>query len=343
MIGRPQNHRSLAMRLAFLLLAVAAPVLAQPPSIRPLVPSPSKEQQPVFGPAAVVPASARGVHDRAELAAFLDGVMPANLRDKHVAGATVAVVKDGAILYAKGYGYSDVAHRAPVDAERSLFRIGSTSKLFTWTAVMQLVEQGKLDLDTDVNKYIDFKIPDTYPQPITLRAIMTHTPGFEEDGRDLFTEDSARMIPLGKWVATHIPGRVRPPLTYSSYSNYATALAGYIVARASGMSWDDYIEQHILTPLGMTHTTGRQPLPAKFKPDMSDGYSWGGGRFNLKKFEIVNGASPAGSVGASAADMAKFMLTHLGNGTAPGGARILAESTAVRMHTRTFGHDPPGA
>jgi CubicO group peptidase (beta-lactamase class C family) len=282
----------------------------------------------------------RGLRDRAELEAFIDGVMEANLREKHVAGATVSVVKDGALFFAKGYGYANVDQRRPVDAERSMFRIGSISKLFTWTAVMQLVEQGKLDLDTDVNKYIDFKIPDTYPQPITLRAIMTHTPGFEEDGRDLFTEDSARMIPLGKWVATHIPGRVRPPLTYSSYSNYATALAGYIVARVSGMSWDDYIEQHILTPLGMTHTTGRQPLPARFKPDMSDGYSWGDGRFNLKKFEIVNGASPAGSVGASAADMARFMLAHLGNGAAPGGARILAESTAVRMHTRTFGHDP---
>ena len=282
----------------------------------------------------------RGLRDRAELEAFIDGVMEANLREKHVAGATVSVVKDGALFFAKGYGYANVDQRRPVDAERSMFRIGSISKLFTWTAVMQLVEQGKLDLDTDVNKYIDFKIPDTYPQPITLRAIMTHTPGFEEDGRDLFTEDSARMIPLGKWVATHIPGRVRPPLTYSSYSNYATALAGYIVARASGMSWDDYIEQHILTPLGMTHTTGRQPLPAKFKPDISDGYSWGAGRFNVKKFEIVNGASPAGSVSASATDMARFMLAHLGNGAAPGGARILAESTAVRMHTRAFGHDP---
>jgi CubicO group peptidase (beta-lactamase class C family) len=318
------------------LFAAGAAAAQQPTSIRPLVPQ--MEQPQALGPAPTVPAPTRGVRDRGELAAFLDGVMAANLRDKHVAGATVAVVKDGALFYAKGYGYADVAHRAPVDAERTLFRIGSTSKLFTWTAVMQLVEQGKLSLDTNVNRYLDFKIPDTYPQPITLRHIMTHTPGFEEDGRDLFTEDSARMIPMGRWLATHIPGRVRPPGTYSSYSNYATALAGYIVQRVSGEPWDDYVEKHILTPLGMTQTTTRQPLPPRLRGDMSHGYTWGGGSYMPHKFEIVNGASPAGSISSSATDMAKFMIAHLDNGEL-NGQRILADSTAKRMHTRAFGHD----
>src|SRR5436190_3237605 len=272
------------MMKLLLALLFAAPLAAQPTSIRPLVPSGPRKEQQVFGPAAAVPASARGVRDRGELAAFLDGVMTANLRDKHVAGATVAVVKDGALFYANGYGYSDVAHRTPVSADRSLFRIGSTSKLFTWTAVMQLVEQGKLDLDTDVNKYLDFKIPDTYPkQPITMRHIMTHTPGFEEDGRDLITDDTSRMILTGRWVKTHIPGRVRPPGTFSSYSNYATALAGYIVERVSGQPFDTYIEQHILTPLGMTQTTTRQPLPANLRSDMSNGYIYAAGSYRPQK------------------------------------------------------------
>src|SRR5690349_18743360 len=187
----------MTLRSFVLVLAVAAPLGAQPTSVRPLVPSPRKEQQ-VLAPSAPLPVVGRGVRDRGELAAFLDGMMAANLRDKHVAGATVAVVKDGAVFYANGYGYADVARRTPVNAERSLFRIGSTSKLFTWTAVMQLVEQGKLDLDTEVNKYIDFKIPDTYPKhPITLRHIMTTTPGFEEDGRDLITDDTTKMFALG--------------------------------------------------------------------------------------------------------------------------------------------------
>ena len=310
---------------------------AQPTSIRPLTPKQAKES-PAAEPSTVAPAPGRGVRDRAELEAFLDGVMAANLRDKHVAGATVSVVKDGALLFAKGYGYSDVAKRAPVDADRTLFRIGSTSKLFTWTAVMQLVEQGKLDLDTDVNKYLDFKIPATFPQPITLRHIMTHTPGFEEDGRDLISGDSTLKIDLGKWLATHIPGRVRPPGTYSSYSNYATALAGYIVQRVSGVPWDDYIQHHVLDPLGMQHTSTRQPLPTQLRGDMSNGYIWGGGAYIAKPFEVVE-PMPAGSIAASASDMAKFMIAHLNDGVF-NGQRILADSTAKRMHARAFTHDP---
>jgi CubicO group peptidase (beta-lactamase class C family) len=203
---------------------------------------------------------------------------------------------------------------------------------------MQLVEQGKLDLDADVNKYLDFKIPATFPQPITLRHIMTHTPGFEEDGRDLISDDSTYATPLGRWLATHIPARVRPPGTFSSYSNYATAVAGYIVQRVSGVPWDDYIEQHVLAPLGMTQTSTRQPLPAKLHADMSQGCAWGGGSYNAKKFEIVE-PMPAGSMASSATDMAKFMIAHLNDGVY-NGQRILADSTAKRMHARAFTHDP---
>lgn len=285
-----------------------------------------------------VAAQVRGLRDSAEVEAFIDGTMAAWLRDKHIAGVTVSVVKDGALFFAKGYGYADVAAKKPVDAAKTQFRIGSISKLFTWTAVMQLVEQGKLDLDRDVNEYLDFKIPATYPQPITLKDILTHTPGFEEDGRDLFTEDSAHMVPMKEWLPAHMPARVRVPGTFSSYSNYATAVAGYIVERVSGLSFDDYIEQRILTPLGMTQTTTRQPLPGRFAADMSVGYLWDQGRFEPKKWEIITGAAPAGSVSASATDMAKFMLAHLGNG-ALGEVRILADSTARRMHSRLQGHD----
>src|SRR5258706_16240046 len=116
---------------------------------------------------------------------------------------------------------------------------------------------------------------------------MPHTPGYEEDSRYIISDDSATVVPLGGWLATHIPGRVRPPGTYASYSNYATALAGYIVQRASGVPWDDYIEQHVLTPLGMTQTTTRQPVPQRLRGDMSDGYAYGGGAYLPKKFEIV--------------------------------------------------------
>jgi CubicO group peptidase (beta-lactamase class C family) len=281
---------------------------------------------------------ARGVTDKAELSAFLDGTLQALMRDKKVAGATVSIVKDGQLYFSKGYGWQDVDKRIPVDPEKSLFRIGSVSKLFTWTAVMQLVEQGKLDLNADINTYLDFKIPATFPEPITLTHVLTHTPGLEEDGRDLFTEDPGHMSTMGAWLPAHMPRRVRPPGTYSSYSNWATATAGYIVERVSGMSFDDYVEKNIFGPLGMNQTTARQPLPEKYEADMAKAYAWTEGRWKSEPWEIITGAAPAGSMSASANDMAKFMLAHLGNGSY-NGARILGDSIAQVMHSQHFTHD----
>lgn len=285
------------------------------------------------------PVAVRGPQDRAEIEAFMDGLMTSYLREKKIAGATVAVVRDTTVLFAKGYGYADVAKRQPVDADKTLFRIGSISKTFTWTAVMQLVEQGKLDLDKDVNEYLDFKIPPAFDKPITLRDILSHTPGLEEDGRDLFTFDSAAIKPMKEWLPAHMPGRVRAPGTFSSYSNWATAVAGYIVERVSGLSFDEYMEQRLLQPLGMVNASSRQPLPASLKPQMSAGYSWKDGRYAQEKFEIVTGAAPAGSFSVSARDMGSWMIAHLNHG-AYRGQRILAESTSVRMQSRLQGHDP---
>ena len=257
--------RALVCGLSLLVVVRQATAQQEPP--RRLAPP-----RPVSTPTAeILPANAlpmRGLRDRAELEAFMDGIMTAQLRDHHVAGATVSVVRDGSLFFAKGYGNADVRKGRPVAADSTMFRIGSISKLFTWTAVMQLVEQGKLDLNTDINKYLDFKIPATFPEPITLTHVMTHTPGFEEDPRDLFTEDSTHITPMGKWLPAHMPARVRPPGTYSSYSNWATATAGYIVERVSGMPFDAYVEKNILEPLGMTQTSTRQPLPARYTTQM---------------------------------------------------------------------------
>lgn len=269
----------------------------------------------------------------------MDGLMTAWMRDKHIAGVTVSVVRDGEILFAKGYGFADVAKRSPVDPERTLFRIGSVSKLFTWTGVMQLHERGVLDLNKDVNDYLDFRIPDAFGQPITLTHVLTHTPGLEEDPRGLFSDDSSRIVPMGRWLPAHMPARVRAPGTFASYSNWATALAGYIIERHGGTpSWDAYTEQHILRPLGMVHTTTRQPLPAQLAGDMSVGYEWKQGEFVPREFEIIDGAAPAGSISASATDMARFMIAHLDKGVL-GAGRILGERAAELMQTRLHGHD----
>jgi CubicO group peptidase (beta-lactamase class C family) len=269
--------------------------------------------------------------------AWLDGFMSYSLAKDDIAGAVVVVVKDGQILTQKGYGYADVATHKPVDPAKTLFRPGSVSKLFTWTAVMQLVEQGKLNLDQDVNTYLDFKIPPYDGKPITLRNIMTHTAGFEEVIRDLIAHDPKALMPLGTYVKTHRPERIFEPGTTPAYSNYATALAGYIVERTSGESFDNYIERHIFTPLGMTNSSFRQPLPANLVPQMSTGYKRASG--DPQKFEIVVPA-PAGSLSSSGVDMGRFMIAHLQNGELDGN-RILSAGTAEQMHNTPLTLLPP--
>jgi len=269
-----------------------------------------------------------------DVEAFLDGIVPLQLERDDIAGATIAVTKDGELLFAKGYGYADVEKKRPVSAEETLFRPGSVSKLFTWTAVMQLAEQGKLDLDRDVNGYIDYKIPEAFGKPITLKNLLTHTPGFEEQIKDLFTVGSESPN-LGAYLKTHIPGRIYPPGTVPAYSNYGAALAGYIVERVSGRPFNEYVEENIFKPLGMTHSTFRQPLPPTLVSSMSNGYKQASDQ--LKPFEVVV-PFPAGSMSSTAADMARFMLAHLQEGQL-GDARMLRPETARLMHSRLFALD----
>lgn len=264
-----------------------------------------------------------------DVEAWLDGYVPYALQAADIAGAVVVVVKDGQVLVQKGFGYSDVAKRTPVDPNLTLFRPGSVSKLFTWTAVMQLVEQGKLDLDTDVNTYLDFKIPERDGGAVTLRHIMTHTAGFEEQLKELMGVEGAVNPTLGEHLRDWVPTRIFAVGTTPAYSNYATALAGYIVERTAGVPFDDYLDEHIFAPLGMQNATFRQPLPERLKPQMSQGYERASQ--DARPFEIV-GVAPAGSLSASGADMAKFMIAHLQKG-ASGSGRILQESTAEQMHT----------
>jgi CubicO group peptidase (beta-lactamase class C family) len=306
----------------------------------------SLEYRPIDG-ASAKPRQQVGPTTREELEAFVDGFMSAQMAKGPVAGASVVVVKDGSLFFAKGYGYEDVEKRVPVDPEQTLFRPGSVSKLFTWTAIMQLVEQGKLDLDTDVNTYLkDMKLRDNYPQPVTLRNLMTHTAGFEDGAIGyLFADNEKDLLPLGTWLTSHVPVRARPVTTdfssgaNSSYSNWGTALAGHIVENISGMPFDDYIEQHILTPLRMSRSTFREPLPPSLAPRMSGGYMFEGGEFARRGFEFIHAAGPAGSMSTTATDMAKFMLAYLGNGTL-GDARILAPESVRLMHTRAMSPDP---
>jgi CubicO group peptidase (beta-lactamase class C family) len=270
--------------------------------------------------------------------AFFDELITKQLREEHVAGATVAVVKDGRIVFAKGYGYADRERQEPVVADETLFYPGSAGKLFTWTAVMQLVEEGKLDLDADINTYLDFEIPNTYREPITMAHLMTHTAGFEEQFAAQLAEDEQDVLPLREFLIRYMPERVYPPGEYSAYSNYGTALAGYIIERISGEPYEQYVTDHILKPLGMEHSAATQPLPADLAADLSKGYLYRDGVYNAKDFEWISNA-PSAAIHATGTDMARFMLAHLENGKF-GDTRILGESTALDMHRQHFTHDP---
>jgi CubicO group peptidase (beta-lactamase class C family) len=302
--------------------------------------SPAQGDEPQTGEAAAVPQPA-GPTDPAELEAFIDGLMAAHMASRKIPAATIAVVKDGKLFFAKGYGFADCEKRIPVVADRTLFRPGSVSKLFTWSAVMQLYERGQLDLDTDVNNYLkDFKIPATYPQPITMKNLLSHTPGFEDGAVGyLFVKDASDLIPMRKALALHIPERVRPPGTWSSYSNYGAALAGLVVENISGMPFAEYIEKNIFEPLGMEHSTFREPLPKDLAPDMAVGYKRKNGLYVPGSFELISNFGPAGALSSTATDMAKFMIAHLQLGRY-GDHRILKEETARLMHSRLYAPDP---
>ena len=280
-------------------------------------------------PAAGTPPSAAHPLTAEDLGAWLDGLIPYSLARADVAGAEVAVVKDGQVLFEKGYGVSDVKTRAKVDPDVTLFRPGSISKLFTWTAAMQLVEQHKLDLDADINRYLDFQIPPAYGKPITLRDLMTHTPGFEETIKGLF---SNKREPLRTVLARWVPERMYPPGEVSAYSNYGAALAGYIVQRVSGEKYEDYIARHIFAPLKMDHSTFVQPLPKALAPDMSKGYATASDK--EIPFENIN-MVPAGALSTTAGDIARFMMAHLNDGTYDGGT-ILKPEMARLMHSLIY-------
>ncbi len=268
------------------------------------------------------------------VAVFFDTAFDVQRQDHKLAGAVVSVVYGGEVLFKRGYGWADLEKRVPADPDRSLFRIASISKTFVWTAIMQLVEQGRLDLEGDVNTYIDFQIPATFEEPIRIKHLLTHTPGFEEKGTGGSAKTVDDLMPLGEYLATVIPARVRPPGEHASYSNFGAALAGYIVERISGQTWADYVDEHILKPLQMNSTNTQDQLNVDFAERHAVSYTYQAGRFKSTDFEFMN-KSPAGNMSTTADDMTRFMLAHLSNGEY-GGVHILSEATARLMQTPLF-------
>ena len=285
-------------------------------------------------------AQAANLDDREALETFVDGLAMSLMLSNNSPSGAVAISHRGEVILAKGYGFEVVEEQIPVDPENTLFRPGSVSKLFTWVAVMQLVEQGRLDLDTDVNEYLEtFMIKDTFEEPITLRHIMTHTAGFEDGAVGyLIIDDPERALPLQEAMARYQPERVNPPGKQTAYSNYATALAGLIVQNISGEPFNDYIRAHIFEPLGMTNSSFEEPLPDPLANNMATSYTLENGRYVEKPFEIIKSFGPAGALSSTVTDMVRFGQAIM-NGGELDGARILRAETVAQMLTRAFTHD----
>lgn len=314
--GRPRRWR---LMLAFAGLALL-PWLAAAQSVIQITPIPEQKH------ATVTPLGAADF-TTGDITPWMDAQMAQTMQQAPIAGAVVMVVKDGNIVLSKGYGYADIAAKRPVDPATTLFRAGPLSQLFLWTAVMQLVEQHKLDLDVDINHYLDFQIPPFEDKPLTLRDLMTHTAGFENVIKGQLSSDATSVLSNEAWVKRWVPARIYAPGSVPAYSTYGAALAGYIVQRVSGLPFDEYAEKHIFQPLALQHASFRQPVPAAMQSDLALGYLSPDGA--PRAFEYM-AAAPAEGLSISGEDMARFMIAYLQYGRV-GEAQLLQQSTVQLM------------
>lgn len=311
-----------------LLLTSALVILTVPLATSPLLAEPAVS----LSRGMVSPSGLPGLPD------FVDGVVAEEIAKREVAGAVITVVHAGKVIFTRGYGFANVEQHIPVDPQVTLFRPGSVSKLFTWTALMQQVEAGKVDLDAPVAQYLDFKLPRSHFKPMRVRDLMTHSAGFG-DQSNIFVKSQAELIGFRNWMKAHPAMLVREPGVEIAYSNYGAALAGYIVEQVSGQSFDDYVEAHIFQPLEMHDTSFREPLPSRLVRRVATGYKLVNGRFVAKGFEYVGNIGPAGSSSSSASDMSRFILAMLNDGSL-GSARILKAQSVQLLESDGFKNAP---
>jgi CubicO group peptidase (beta-lactamase class C family) len=270
---------------------------------------------------------------------WLDGAVGSALQTTGIPGATVSVVADGELLTARGYGMADTGTgdtpAEAVDPDRTLFRVGSVSKVVSATAIMQLVEDGDLDLDADVQQYLDFDL-DTPKGTVTLRHLLTHTAGFEEVISGLIGTPGSEKT-LREAVSDAPPAQVFTPGTTPAYSNYGATLAGYVAQRVSGVPFDELLQRQVFDRAGMTSSSFAQPLPDELDARLAHGYP--DDSEPAVPTEVVN-AAPAGAMSATATDMARFMLAHLGD--LPDDQALLRPDTLAEMHRPALDADDLG-
>jgi CubicO group peptidase (beta-lactamase class C family) len=271
-----------------------------------------------------------------ELASFVDPIINAQLEKEHIPGAVFVLVRDGRVLYQRGYGFADLAARKPVDPEKTIWRIGSISKVFTATAIVQLADRGRYKLTDDVNRYLTrLKVPSTFPEPVRIWHLLTHTAGFDEIRPGTRADSQRELLSLADFLAPKLV-RLRPPGQLISYSTYGISLGGLLVEEVSGVDFETYLARNIWLPLGMTRTN--IVVPDSLRSDVAIGYEWDKGTNQLASWEWYH-STPASSVNSSAGDMARFIIANLANGEYAG-TRILGESAARDMHRQHFTSHP---
>lgn len=279
-----------------------------------------------------------------ELTAFVDGLAHALIRDKDLPGLTVGIVSPDAAPLVKGYGLADVEAGTPVDGSQTLFRIGSVSKTFTWTAVMMLIERGLLDPDADINTYLkQVRVDEAFDAPVTMHHLMSHRAGFE-DTFAVFTVSDDDPRSRSELLALHQPRRVFPPGARTSYSNWGAALAAQVVEDVAGVPYDTFLYEEILAPLGMDSTTIEAPsrMAAPLKARLAKGYEFAQGRHVEGEPMQIGAYAPAGAMASTAADMTRWMRFHL-NGGQLDGVRLLGARSHALMRTRVFDDRPEAA
>tara|TARA_R110002073_G_scaffold14554_1_gene59275 strand:- start:43621 stop:45024 length:1404 start_codon:yes stop_codon:yes gene_type:complete len=264
----------------------------------------------------------------AKLESKLDSVIQSNMESNHIPGAAFIIVKDGKVLLKKGYGYTSLGEEIRrVRPDSTIFRIGSITKTFTATALMQLVDQGKIDLHTDVNTYLtSLKVQDTFSKPITPWHLLTHSAGFDEiSGRRVFR--ASEQIPLKIFLKDRLI-RLREPGVISSYSSYAIALAGLLVEDVSGMSLAEYMKKHIWDPLEMNMTN--MGLSDEQERYTSWGYEYRRGINVPQPWEFYH-TYPSSDINSTVSDMGKYLLMHLNLGK-HNNKTILSSKMTSEMH-----------
>lgn len=236
-------------------------------------------------------------------------------------GLAVVLIKDGKILFSKGYGYADVESGLPVDPGRTVFEYGSVSKLFVYTAVMQLVESGHLELGADIRTIL----PDgflrnlRYDDPVTLLHVMSHTTGFEDYLFDVVVTSNIHQG-FEQTLYNGQPGQVYRPGTVSAYSNYAVALAAFMVQDLAGQEFCTYAMDRIMLPSGMDNTAVLSDLGDKpwLADDKATGYvPAGAGLFKKGDWSYIP-LYPVGGVNGTAEDLARFAIALMPADGSPG-------------------------